>query len=363
MGQYWTIVNLDCRHKYELAKLGESFFDGWEWLTRVLTDPLIPAPPAVTAQVADSLRSSLGALALPVEIVLKIFDELEDLEDAEYLSIAHPTLEAIGATRVHALRLAENAPWIGGRLVCIGNYAQLNDLPVGMLSSTERAEIKRVCRGGDAGDESDSDDESDSSNDSDVSRDSSNNSDVSRNSSNNSDVSRDSSNNSDVSRDSSNDIVEPTLYNFAERAYTDFAHYLSELNSPFGRSSKDIFGTHGSDFTRYLAMRHAAYDGDDWILCNLSKQEFVLSRTIKDFTGEKTKGPLRKGRIGFGMAILARICWSSSSSIAMLGPENLHSRGSLPGDNSGEIRGNGKHGRVDGRWSKGHCRYRRDMAI
>ncbi|KAI0047414.1 hypothetical protein FA95DRAFT_1606108 [Auriscalpium vulgare] len=242
MGQYWMILNLDCRDRFDtLAKLGETFFDGYEWMTRVLTEPVIPAPLAVRA---DSSKSSLGALALPVEIILMIFHELKDVEDAMYLSIAHPTLEAIGATHLHALRLAEHAPWIGDRLVCIGDYAKLDDLPTGMLSSAERAEVNTLPRSGDS--------------------------------------------------------KEPNLDGFAYHACKDFTRYLSK--KPFGATGMAFERMRDPDRSRFIGMHKAAYGADEWVLCNLSKQEFVLSRTIKDLTREETTGPLRDGLIGFGMA-------------------------------------------------------------
>ncbi|KAI0047402.1 hypothetical protein FA95DRAFT_1226092 [Auriscalpium vulgare] len=231
---------------------------------------------------ADSSKSSLGALALPVEIILMIFHELKNVEDALFLSIAHPTLEAIGATHLHALRLAEHAPWIGGRLVCVGDYADLDDLPAGMLSPIEREELETVlCR---ANHSSDDADEADTSN------------------------------------------HPPTLYNFAQKTYTNVAH-LTE-GPPL---SMALLSMCNLDMARCYGMYDAAFDADEWVLCNLSKQEYVLSRTIKDFIGEETKGPFCRGRIGFGTAILTRICWSSDSSTAMPYKLGLH-RGEWAGD-------------------------------
>ncbi|KAI0042903.1 hypothetical protein FA95DRAFT_1563843 [Auriscalpium vulgare] len=264
MGQYWKIINLDTKEAHGLHKIGpETFYGRYDWLLRTVTQPLRPS--AVTT--ATFPNTSLGALALPTDIILMIFHELEDWVDAMCLCVAHPILEVIGSPHADALGLAWQAPWIGHRLVCVGDYARTDDLPDGMLTEEETQEL----RTGDA----DSD-------------------------------------------------YRPTLYGADYKSV-----YLYEVHRVIG-----YWDMNSRDRAKLRELFDPSYDNDEWVLCNLSKQEFVLSRTIKDFTGDNTKGLFGTTQIGLGTVLLSRICWSSDEGgTTYYDDEDLHiHRGAWAGD-------------------------------
>ncbi|KAI0058873.1 hypothetical protein BV25DRAFT_1829623 [Artomyces pyxidatus] len=68
-----------------------------------------------------------------------------------------------------------------------------------------------------------------------------------------------------------------------------------------------------------------------WVLCNLSKREFVLAEDIAKLTKRAAQGPFSPGGVSLGTALLSRICWSSHGSTAMSYEGNIH-RGVWAGD-------------------------------
>jgi hypothetical protein len=79
--------------------------------------------------------SSLGRLQLAVELILMIFEELDDASDVVMLGLTHNTLMIIGWNRIQALLAQGLAPWVGDRIICIGDHG--DDLPEGMISDEE----------------------------------------------------------------------------------------------------------------------------------------------------------------------------------------------------------------------------------
>ncbi|KAI0047409.1 hypothetical protein FA95DRAFT_1227129 [Auriscalpium vulgare] len=74
------------------------------------------------------------------------------------------------------------------------------------------------------------------------------------------------------------------------------------------------------DILRFKNILTPRYDERDWVLCNLSKREFVLSEAIRDLTSCDHLWGIRDGpfnsyqKVGFHTVLLARgICWSSTS--------------------------------------------------
>ncbi len=73
------------------------------------------------------------------------------------------------------------------------------------------------------------------------------------------------------------------------------------------------------------------HSSQPWVLCNLSKNEYVRADAIAALTKSDGATPFIKGAINLSHALLSRICWSSDSQIAMNYEGDLH-RGPWAGD-------------------------------
>ncbi|KAI0057633.1 hypothetical protein BV25DRAFT_1830878 [Artomyces pyxidatus] len=71
-----------------------------------------------------------------------IFDYLsDDLYDVISLCLAHDHLLSIGIRTVNIIYRTSIATWTGKRVVCLGDYHKDDDLPEGMLTEEETAEL------------------------------------------------------------------------------------------------------------------------------------------------------------------------------------------------------------------------------
>lgn len=75
---------------------------------------------------------SLGRLQLPVETIDMIFSQVDDLASAFSLAMTNTRLMIIGEKRLHQLMAVPS--WRGDRIICIGDDAQDDDLPDGILT-------------------------------------------------------------------------------------------------------------------------------------------------------------------------------------------------------------------------------------
>ncbi|KAI0047401.1 hypothetical protein FA95DRAFT_1226259 [Auriscalpium vulgare] len=111
--------------------------------------------------------------------------------------------------------------------------------------------------------------------------------------------------------DGSDPDFEPTLYGGSYAS----ARMLEEPQPHDVRDYEAYWEMNSRDMAQLRELIDASYDNPgEWFLCNLSKREFVLARTINDLMGDKTKGPFNTTRVGLGTVILSRICWPSDSS-------------------------------------------------
>ncbi|KDQ20995.1 hypothetical protein BOTBODRAFT_169670 [Botryobasidium botryosum FD-172 SS1] len=137
-------VNLDKRQVCSFGgKLGE-----WLWhsqdLVKLLTLPDSPEAMLYTTVPSDTkaARQSLGSFnSVPMEVINHIFSEIDTFCDAFALAHTNTTLLAIGQKRMSALCANRLAHWAGDRLVCIGDYAENDDMPTGVLTDDEMEEL------------------------------------------------------------------------------------------------------------------------------------------------------------------------------------------------------------------------------
>lgn len=69
-----------------------------------------------------------------VEIIQLVYKSVHDIQDAICLGLTCKRLLALGLDHNHGLIVTFSAQWAGHRLICLGDYAQDDDLPPGVLS-------------------------------------------------------------------------------------------------------------------------------------------------------------------------------------------------------------------------------------
>ncbi|KDQ11609.1 hypothetical protein BOTBODRAFT_189786 [Botryobasidium botryosum FD-172 SS1] len=276
MGQYWQVINLDKRQTLGFwGKLAEFI---WASEPHTLAWRLIPVDfsPIIASSIARrktpsglTIAQLLGSLHLPTEILAMIFSEIDSFQDAFSLAYANTHLLAAGQGTLCALLRVKAAHWAGDRIVCIGDYAENEDLPEGMLTAAETQELLTF----EAKEEYSSADEDDTPPD-----------------------------------------CHTDLYHFADDNYQHCGQSLR-------RYSIDYF-----EFVRkLLPSERKCYDdlvdangkllSDDVALCNLSRREYVRLKALKSVYGLPIDGPWLTGdRDDLGTVLLTRICWSSDAS-------------------------------------------------
>ena len=65
-------------------------------------------------------------------------------------------------------------------------------------------------------------------------------------------------------------------------------------------------------------------NGQNWVLCNLSKHEYVREEAIKVNSFDRGGNSYPIEEIGLGQVVLSRICWSTDDSCAMRYKEDIH---------------------------------------
>ena len=71
--------------------------------------------------------SSLGCFQIANELIVMIFEEIDDVYDAIMLGLTHDTLMVIGWGHIQSLLRQVRPPWAGCRIICAGIWAE--DLP------------------------------------------------------------------------------------------------------------------------------------------------------------------------------------------------------------------------------------------
>ncbi|KAJ7629201.1 hypothetical protein DFH06DRAFT_1006316 [Mycena polygramma] len=150
MGQYWMIVSLDSYRSFgHWGKLGEFILSFPTCLERWLRpSPKLPdydklirpfKPGQIFRQAEDATLVNL-----PVEMINEIYAHIPYLADAICLSATCQALWEIGRPNMHRLAVEVTAnyySWAGERILCVGDYLKNKDIPDGILTEDELDEF------------------------------------------------------------------------------------------------------------------------------------------------------------------------------------------------------------------------------
>ncbi|CAL1696901.1 unnamed protein product [Somion occarium] len=321
MGQGWLVVNLD---KHEVlseyaAKLGEDLPTGaYSKLANLLARPVGgrtmdrkdldekveemkdrgSSPPRskrnnssphnrLTDKTGSRLVSHGAMQKLPKEVLGMIFAGFDEYEDIMRLSLTNTTLFLIGYKCIQKRYMHEIPSWAGDRLICLGEYTDAEDLPEGVFNEEETTGIKQLFV------EPDDEDEE-----------------------------------------------EPTcVWDYFRQNGGEF-----KKAKQFTGAGKDSFKflrrdlklkDHGMleyQLFYYLNKPRPDYsENGTWVLCNLSKREYVDTGAISTLTDKNPRGPFFEGRMTLGEVLVSRICWSTDASTSLVYEGDIH-RGAWAGD-------------------------------
>ncbi|CAL1697005.1 unnamed protein product [Somion occarium] len=323
MKQSWMLVNLDRNEMENISSLGRRMLNGsWDNLIGMLAQPTgIKSVPDLLSKIEQDTtadfksdkerksnpppqRNTLGRLELfPDEVLLCIFDHIHKQEDVASLSLTSRYVYNIGYEVLQRRYMTDTASWAGCRLVCIGYYAEFNDLPPGVFTSQELDEMKDRRR--------------------------------------------------ETWNPKSRKVftLQDSLLNRPKRPMTTrmgpgiSLDAYDHLSMTFCGAQTDLEYQKELKLARtglpYLGRPQPTYASDyPWLLCNLSKLQFIRLDAITRLHGRKLdpdKGPFQPGRCSFGrgfsigMLLVSRICWSTDSTASLAYKGNIH-RGVWVGD-------------------------------
>ncbi|KAJ6450942.1 hypothetical protein C8R47DRAFT_1329801 [Mycena vitilis] len=166
MGQYWKVVSLDSRQTFgHWGKLGEFIHGVPECLELYLQatpklpdcDSLVrPFKPGKILQKARGQQPELrypataapasNALAftnLPVDMIHEIYSHIPRFRDVICLSATCQALWEVGRSHIYSLIVSAAARygWTGERILCVGDYLDNEDIPDGILTEEEMSEF------------------------------------------------------------------------------------------------------------------------------------------------------------------------------------------------------------------------------
>lgn len=268
---------------------------------------------------------------LSQEALARIYGYLSAPRDIACLSLTCTYLLMFGYSKLQTRLKETSARWAGGRLICIGDYTEPKDLPLGMLTNEEKKELNLLPKP-----QAESEDEMDVvvtagveelkvSTDSEEEQDGF--SEQEEMNHNETSGPQGGTPSEDSEPEARSDPIRPrTLY---EHVWYNFKPIRGgPLGASYDPREADLDPAE-FDLTADLAQRldrtgelhpilqmsHPRFafdDGEDpctWVLCNLSKREFVKNDDVStNFQGRK---------IGLGHCLLARISWSSQDHTAM----------------------------------------------
>lgn len=276
------------------GKLGEFFYSDFTKLVEFILTPYPhPAPDSVLAKVSPcsgfasvdvhswmfcfqhkpyvrtaETGKALGRLDLPGEMLHRIFDNITSFQDVLFLTLASPLLEPFGHQRMYELICLCQQRWKGDRIICLGDYARDDDLPKGLWSETELEELQ----------------------------------------------------------DKKLDV-----YRFKQIEYSPKAYWRPRHDALLRLSPKE------SEVYKSIALERPNFRHDDnakerqWVLCNLSKQQYVRADALAAHSKATPDGPFIPRSLGLGNVLLSLICWSSDPSISMHFNDDL-TRGAWAGN-------------------------------
>ncbi|KAJ9133161.1 F-box domain containing protein [Pleurostoma richardsiae] len=224
---------------------------------------------------------------LPVEVHRHIFTHIEFIEDVIALGLTSRHFWAIAREHVYDYYTSFLGLWAGENIVCVGEDVIPGDFPPGLFSAEERDELCKKTV----------------------------------------DIPYDDNYPDDVAYPA----VPFTLHHFTLPSVSDRQEDTDLMTESLGiylhckdrsRSKDPAFRSTRSE----IVVTDSTYFPQDqpWILRNLTTKEFVRSEAIA-LEQEFIHGP-NIDVLGFGEAIMARICWSTSSFVSMNDVSNI-SRG------------------------------------
>jgi hypothetical protein len=223
---------------------------------------------------------------LPLEMIQEIYSNIEDFVDVVFLSVTCQSLWSRGREEIyrHVRLIAASLSWAGGRIICVGDYLENDDIPDHLLSPEEKAEFTRL------------DDNKD--------------------------------------EDEDGESQHYTLYNYpwAESAGDRAIFSVRRLFESYMLSGP--LGWRGHSVLRSLVnteFEYAPPEPAPAMLRNLSRHQYVRESALVSWR-EAAQAEIKETRdVGFGHIVLSRICFSTSGSVAMVYDGDIH-RGVWAGD-------------------------------
>lgn len=258
-----------------------------------------------------------------------IVDYLPTYEDIAHLSMTNTTFWLLGYRRIQLCYAEDLCPWAGDRLICFGDSALAEDLPKGAFTDDElefiKASIKKVQQENQSDDE-----ESESDSESDVEQSYTNLSDVLL-----------------LDEWQQVKIRSKDTHRWKDVFFWRMLLERDDRKNP----DNEYISTLMRDLFDHLNCANPVYDRTkDWILCNLTRREYVRAEVIAKLTGtENAQGPFIGSEMTLGEVIVAHICWSSDDSISMANPDGDIHRGRWAG-NRFEITTTDKVKNLDEEW-------------
>ncbi|CCM04103.1 uncharacterized protein FIBRA_06263 [Fibroporia radiculosa] len=223
-------------------------------------------------------NTPLGKLSLPSELLSLICENIDNLLDAISFGLTNSILFCIAEKRISKLQCDETASWVGGRIICLGDYMEDDDLPEGMMTKVELEAIHKRA---------------------------------------------------ELSGFGTDDVS--TLHDIACNTFRNRS-WRKSLCGDFHKYSCRLSRDERKEFWRLYDPIHEI-EGEIhlWVLCNLSKREFVRADATARLTKAESQGPFIQSHINFGTVLVSRICWSSDNSTALSYGGPIH-RGAWAGD-------------------------------
>ncbi len=231
--------------------------------------------------ISPQIKGTCGLSRLPIELLDMIFRKL-DVELVFVVGLQNQKLWEVARRHILAYRLSCCGPWTGEGIICVGDCLEPTDSLPDVITKSEEEGLRKELNGNRF---------------------------------------------STHDEGSTDSVPEPTgLYDIADAPYKQVESWESE--SSLARRLITGIAKIG-EWHRVPALRKAQilddlcrYDVSDfypedqpWILRNLTTQEYVRSEAIA-IKPEYIHGPHIDG-LGFGEAVLSRICWSTSESCSM----------------------------------------------
>ncbi|KAL6309333.1 hypothetical protein BKA93DRAFT_821662 [Sparassis latifolia] len=232
---------------------------------------------------------ALGRLPASAEVLLHIFEKIDNLHDALSLGLTNTTILAVGRKPIHTLASAAHASWAGGRIICIGSDTKREDLPLGMLTPAEESDIFTA------------------------------------------------------------QASETDAHGIAKREHDSPPKACGTLHTYVGEHFHklvpgrfpSILGAHQyrlrpmertlSDaltLPRYVAGNRS---DSSWVLCNITKRQYVRANATVALSRKTAAGPFIDEKVGLGEVLATLICCSGNPSTSIPNSGSLH-RGKWAGD-------------------------------